>query len=179
MEMHTTGITNRTPSGQSRPPRAATATRIINAMGALAYRNDEIIQRFARRNGVALEHAQALFEETKKFLVVAAANPGLNPSPGKELDEMWHHFILHTRDYAAYCSRYLGGFIHHQPSEDFMPHGRARMICDLANATLTPYGAGINQSLWPVGNGTDCRSDGGEVDCSSDNCAATDCYSND
>ncbi len=32
------------------------------------------------------------------------------------LDEMWHTFILFTRDYAQFCHRYLGGYIHHAPT---------------------------------------------------------------
>lgn len=36
----------------------------------------------------------------------------------KDLDEVWHAFILDTRAYCNYCSRYVGEYIHHeQPTE--------------------------------------------------------------
>jgi hypothetical protein len=31
------------------------------------------------------------------------------------MDEMWHAFVLHTKDYAEFCDRYLGRFVHHLP----------------------------------------------------------------
>ncbi len=35
-----------------------------------------------------------------------------------KLDEMWHTFVLFTRDYADFCERYFGFFLHHIPNED-------------------------------------------------------------
>jgi hypothetical protein len=31
------------------------------------------------------------------------------------IDEMWHAFVLFTRDYAAFCDKHFGRFIHHAP----------------------------------------------------------------
>lgn len=36
----------------------------------------------------------------------------------KEIDNMWHTFLLFTQDYHVFCQRYLNGyFFHHQPIE--------------------------------------------------------------
>ena len=35
-----------------------------------------------------------------------------------QLDEMWHTFLLFTRDYADFCERYFGFFLHHIPQDD-------------------------------------------------------------
>ncbi|MEU8260438.1 hypothetical protein AB0C02_07435 [Micromonospora sp. NPDC048999] len=35
--------------------------------------------------------------------------------PSDLVDIGWHTFILHTRDYADFCQRIAGRFIHHQP----------------------------------------------------------------
>jgi len=35
-----------------------------------------------------------------------------------QIDEMWHTFILFTRDYAAFCEGHFGCFLHHVPNED-------------------------------------------------------------
>jgi hypothetical protein len=37
------------------------------------------------------------------------------PKPMKEIDDMWHEFILFTQDYADFCNHYFGEFIHHKP----------------------------------------------------------------
>jgi hypothetical protein len=32
------------------------------------------------------------------------------------VDEVWHQFVLFTREYALFCDQHLGGFAHHRPS---------------------------------------------------------------
>ena len=36
----------------------------------------------------------------------------------KEIDDMWHTFLLFTRDYHFFCKKYLGDFFHHVPNTD-------------------------------------------------------------
>lgn len=33
----------------------------------------------------------------------------------RELDDMWHTFLLFTRDYHDFCLQFFGEFFHHQP----------------------------------------------------------------
>ena len=33
-------------------------------------------------------------------------------------DWMWHTFLLFTHDYAAFCDRYIGYFLHHVPADE-------------------------------------------------------------
>lgn len=33
----------------------------------------------------------------------------------REIDDMWHTFILFTRDYQQFCEHHFGYFIHHEP----------------------------------------------------------------
>lgn len=40
------------------------------------------------------------------------------PMPSVVVDEVWHEFILHTRDYEYFCQKYLGFFLHHVPNDD-------------------------------------------------------------
>ncbi len=35
------------------------------------------------------------------------------------VDVAWHGFILHTRQYAEFCKRHFGTFIHHDPPENY------------------------------------------------------------
>jgi hypothetical protein len=94
--------------------------------GLLRYRHEGIISRFARLHGVSRERAEVLFVETLKWLWLArrareAPSLGLMLSIYPEIrgiDEMWHVFLLFTRDYAALCDEHLGGFVHHDPVPD-------------------------------------------------------------
>ncbi len=36
----------------------------------------------------------------------------------KEIDDMWHTFLLFTKDYMSFCEHYFGDFIHHSPTTD-------------------------------------------------------------
>ncbi|MBI2013821.1 MAG: hypothetical protein HYS87_03280 [Candidatus Colwellbacteria bacterium] len=84
---------------------------------ALAYENQNMVSRYTERYGVSMETAKVLFEECKKFLVACAKTKDPISPPNKDVDEMWHFFILHTKDYAAFCETYFGKFIHHVPTD--------------------------------------------------------------
>lgn len=34
------------------------------------------------------------------------------------VDDVWHEFILHTKEYAKFCEQYLGFFLHHVPNDE-------------------------------------------------------------
>ncbi len=34
----------------------------------------------------------------------------------REIDEMWHEFILFTKDYTQFCRDYFGEYLHHLPN---------------------------------------------------------------
>jgi hypothetical protein len=36
--------------------------------------------------------------------------------PSQVVDDLWHEFILHTKNYDAFCSRAFGRFLHHTPA---------------------------------------------------------------
>lgn len=88
----------------------------VNSRGALAYRNDAMVRRFAEKWGITRASAEELFERCKAYLVVGALVR--EPiSPDAATDEMWHWFITYTHDYADYCERFFGHFIHHVPGD--------------------------------------------------------------
>ncbi|MFO1305040.1 MAG: hypothetical protein U1F54_14995 [Burkholderiales bacterium] len=36
--------------------------------------------------------------------------------PSQAADDLWHEFILYTRNYQAFCKQAFGGFLHHTPA---------------------------------------------------------------
>lgn len=86
---------------------------------ALRYRNRDVVAKFARHFQVPEDESAALFEECKKWLWLH----GLPDAPPMVMlwemlivDEMWHTFVLYTRDYERYCRSRFGTFIHHNPT---------------------------------------------------------------
>jgi hypothetical protein len=90
----------------------------------LLYRNENIISRFTDVLAVSAEEAEDIFTETKKFLWLCQL-PGIFINDDLLIiDEMWHNFILFTKDYHHFCQSHFNRYFHHLPSskkekEDF------------------------------------------------------------
>jgi hypothetical protein len=89
----------------------------------LQYKNDAIVLRFMETWDLPRADADDLFEQMNKWLWLTAVSETLPGAPRlaitqstKLVDEMWHTFILFTSDYVAYCDRYFGRYLHHDPT---------------------------------------------------------------
>jgi hypothetical protein len=72
-------------------------------------------ERLARKGIVTQDSIPAAILEFRRYMaLVGLGYRGLGMlSP--EVDEVWHAFILFTREYAAFCQEAFGTFIHHVP----------------------------------------------------------------
>ena len=91
----------------------------------LRYGHPGVVRRYAEDHQATPEEAAELFREMLKWLYLCARGTTGGPEglilavhpEIEKIDWMWHTFLLFTRDYAAFCDRYLGAFIHHVPEE--------------------------------------------------------------
>ncbi|MTI37880.1 glycine-rich domain-containing protein [Fulvivirga lutimaris] len=86
---------------------------------SLECENEEnIIYGFMDRYDVNYDEAKEIFEETKKWLYLASKSEDsvFIDKPLQIIDEMWHTFILHTRQYYDFCLTNFKKLIHHQPT---------------------------------------------------------------
>ena len=60
-------------------------------------------------------HYQRVFLELKKFLFLVHASRRDLPVTSLGVDTVWHEFILFTAQYTAFCTRFFGTYIHHNP----------------------------------------------------------------
>jgi anti-sigma regulatory factor (Ser/Thr protein kinase) len=72
--------------------------------------------RVAAVDGYDQGTAERIVEQALAFLVACARYPDGHLSPSETVDAGWHAFILHTVDYAEFCQRVTGRFIHHRPN---------------------------------------------------------------
>lgn len=63
----------------------------------------------------------------------------------------WHAFILHTREYAAFCEKIAGHFIHHVP----VVRGEGKQGSALAVDAMRAVGIAVDEELWA--QGADCN----------------------
>jgi hypothetical protein len=102
---------------------ALTDSRVRPLDEVLSYRNDRVIESFTRKFDVSTEEAEKIFVEVLRWLWYIASTKPTKANPEAHgmdehifiIDEMWHTFILVTRDYAEFCEQMFGRFIHHDP----------------------------------------------------------------
>ena len=110
------------------------------------YSNDAVLERLEREEKLDRETARAWFDEALIFLdLCSRSRRTLSPSAG--VDKAWHVFLLHTRDYEAYCQDRFGRLIHHQPNPpDPFAYRRAYAARQrYAGGAVTP-----DPLLWPA-----------------------------
>jgi hypothetical protein len=93
----------------------------------MAYRHPDVVARFLKSWNLPQEEAEAIFDDLKRWLWVSAMSK--KDELAGELvvqmailnsmilvDEMWHAFILFTKDYTQFCVEHFGFYIHHGPT---------------------------------------------------------------
>lgn len=92
---------------------------IINRV--LNYPMPHIIARCQKDHKYLDEDMPILESELKKYLILAIVHKDSKLGRGmysKDVDNLWHSFLLFTREYAAFCHDHAGFFIHHVPEID-------------------------------------------------------------
>ena len=92
----------------------------------LSWEADDVVHAFSKTLGIKLEETKAIFSEFKAMMWLMnemefdgeqeQGNRFVIDDSLVILDEMWHTFILHTRDYHLFCMRLFGHYVHHAPT---------------------------------------------------------------
>lgn len=101
----------------------------------LNYENQPVVKRFQKEFPAKADQAENLFKDllrffwgTRRHALDRKTNPD-NPNlefvyimdeDMRDIDQMWHIFLLYTRDYMEFCQKHFGEYLHHQP--DLVPH---------------------------------------------------------
>lgn len=88
------------------------------ARDALAYEAPFLVEKLRKARIAETDaEAEALFLEAKKYLVMTQSDATrIWQMHSLRVDEAWHQFILFTAQYAEFCARYFGRYVHHSPS---------------------------------------------------------------
>ncbi len=64
------------------------------------------------------EQTSMVLEGLRAWFQLVAANPGTKLGmPSRAVDSAWHEFILLTKNYADFCDKAFGKFLHHVPHD--------------------------------------------------------------
>ena len=90
----------------------------ISPMDALTYEAPFLIEKLLKDRVVQTsEEAETLFSEAKKYIVLTQVDTSnIWEMYSLRVDEAWHQFILFTAQYADFCQRFFGRYVHHSPS---------------------------------------------------------------
>ncbi|NKE56056.1 hypothetical protein FXN61_04115 [Lentzea sp. PSKA42] len=117
-------------------------------------------------HAISVIEADRIITDTISFLTVCAANRHEQFRPSKQVDLGWHQFILNTHDYAEFCDRAAGRFIHHVPEEFVAPERRA--TADVLAPTVEAIknaGLPYHPELWLTGEGRCSQCHAGCTNC--------------
>ncbi|GHH53804.1 glycine-rich domain-containing protein [Lentzea cavernae] len=108
----------------------------------------------AAEHSLTVAEADRIITDTISFLTVCAADPHQRFRPSRQVDLGWHQFILNTQDYATFCDRAAGRFIHHVPDEFVAPVRRATAeVLGPTVEAIKAAGLPFHPELWLTGEG--------------------------
>ena len=96
----------------------------------LSYKHPQVIRSYERTFPEEKHRAEELFNDMLKYLWISTKHEQdkkSNPADDsldflfvmhqemREIDNMWHNFILYSKDYMEFCHKYFGEYLHHQP----------------------------------------------------------------
>lgn len=76
---------------------------------------DHIVRRYANDHDVPSAVAKEIEVELKRYFILTALNPSHDYGMAGSVDDLWHTFILFTKEYKSFCETYVGRFLHHYP----------------------------------------------------------------
>lgn len=77
-----------------------------------------LLDKLAARHPSFTRKETALVSEGLRQFFLAYLNSGRREvaMPSQVVDDLWHEFILYTRDYGRFCNAAFGRFLHHTPA---------------------------------------------------------------
>jgi hypothetical protein len=82
-----------------------------------------MIERCKKEHDYTDEDMVILEKELKRYFIISELNRSEETKSGfgmfsRDVDKLWHAFILFTQDYAQFCTTCVNHFIHHNPKTE-------------------------------------------------------------
>lgn len=79
---------------------------------------EKILTRYQKDFNVPTDQAKEHEKELKRYLILAVISETQLPMMSREIDNLWHTFIIFTKDYCSFCREIAGKYIHHTPKSE-------------------------------------------------------------
>ena len=88
---------------------------IVNSL-TQAKISEVILEKFEEETHFSRDKTELVAQELKRYLAMSVVNNEVKPMMfSSEVDNLWHDFVLFTKEYQEFCTNYAGEFIHHKP----------------------------------------------------------------
>lgn len=119
--------------------------------------HQKLVRRVEKDHHIDRDLASRIVDQALAFLGTCAVHAGKPLAPSGLVDHGWHAFILHTRDYAEFCDRVAGRFLHHVPTDPDDSSDGAGSLEYTVDA-IVAAGFRVDRELWSLG--AKCNNDG-------------------
>jgi hypothetical protein len=89
------------------------------------YPMEKVLKKYISDYGVTVEQAEITEMEFKTFITNASQVKYPSRMKDRSTSNLWHTFLLFSRDYYMFCFRCFGRMVHHDPS-----------ICDMLSSSV-------------------------------------------
>lgn len=127
-----------------------------------------LVDRITKEQDVPREFAVRIMDQALAFLRACAEHHRAPLGPSELVDIGWHTFILYTREYAEFCERVAGRFIHHVPNDDGEGEGAPEKVIARTTEAIRSLGFAVDDDLWLTfkvkcnGGDDGCRASGSD-----------------
>ncbi len=124
-----------------------------------------LVGRIVKDHGLEQDTAERVMDQALAFLAASGQRVGNTLAPSTLVDIGWHVFLLYTQEYADFCSRTTGRYIHHVPDDSLFARPATVQTLTPADArdrTITAIreaGYAVDEPLWTLG-ALDCYEEG-------------------
>jgi hypothetical protein len=119
---------------------------------------ERLVGRIVEDENLERSMSERIMDQTLGYLRLCAETTE-SWSPSALVDIGWHTFILYTREYAAFCERVAGRFMHHSPldgGDNPMSETLERVV-----SAMRVHGISVDEGLWVSTKPQKCCSGGG------------------
>ena len=99
-----------------------------------------IVERVRDKGTLSAQQADEALAEFKKYMALIALGHTALGMHSSDVDEIWHNFILFTREYAEFCEKICGQMIHHRPNTSRRPELPPASVSEFQTAYTSFFG---------------------------------------
>lgn len=75
----------------------------------------QVFARLVNIEGWKKREAEEAITQYRNYLFLRKKYPHNTLPPSRDIDEVWHAHILHTKEYRQFCASFFGGYLDHDP----------------------------------------------------------------